>query len=114
MQPIHPIDEIIESALRLRPDCKPGICTVASKPYIYDANLLRSFECRELVRNADGVDVARLSDQALDTLISASLRRWADTSKRDTAAALLAEQAIAEQRRRSEPCLIRASHKQAA
>jgi hypothetical protein len=53
------IDEIIAQAQRLRPDQKPGVRMVAGKPNIYDANLLRSFECRELVRSAEGVDLWR-------------------------------------------------------
>lgn len=95
------IDQTMAMAQSLRPDCKPGVRIVAGKPWTYDAGLLRSFECREMVCRAEGVDLWRLQDDTLDALVSAALRRWADTKHGDRAAGELAERAIAEQRRRA-------------
>jgi hypothetical protein len=96
------IDYLMEAAKNLRPDCDPGVRMVAGRPYVYDANLLRSFECRATVRSAEGVKMDRLSDAILETFVSAGLRRWADTKHGDTAAVELAERALAEQRRRAQ------------
>jgi hypothetical protein len=101
MSTLFQIDALIEQVQALRPDCKPGVRMLAGKPLVYDANLLRSYECRELVRNAECADLHVLSDDKLGELCSASMRRYVDTKHRDTAAGDLAEACMAEQRRRA-------------
>ena len=86
----YPIDQTLDQCLALRPRWRPGVRDVAGHPYVYDADLLLSYEAREMVRAAPD-DLSDLTRAELDTLATKAMRRWFDTSGRDAVAGTLHE-----------------------